>query len=166
MKKEPVKSILGIDPGTQYTGYGVVVLADDRIAYACAGEIKLHEKKSFLDKITHTKETLRTLLLGYENVNIAIEDAFYAENAQSMLKLGRMQGVIMGFSADYNIPFYTYAPTQIKKSVAGNGRASKHQIAEMLAYQLEKYPKTQAFSQDATDALAVALCHAFRLATS
>jgi crossover junction endodeoxyribonuclease RuvC len=151
------KIILGIDPGTVIMGYGLIAIDNRKISLITLGILRLSK---FDDHALRLKKIFeRTLALAeeYKPDVLAIEAPFYGKNVQSMLKLGRAQGVAMAAALYRDIPIQEYTPREIKKSITGNGTASKQQVAAMLT-QLTNYnlsPETL----DATDGLAAAVCH-------
>jgi len=166
------KVILGIDPGTQVMGYGVLMIGLDQrkrhnIELLQYGVIHLTKYKQHELKLKKIFERVIGLLNEYIPDEVALEAPFYGKNVQSMLKLGRAQGVAMAAALSREIPITEYAPKKVKQSVTGNGNASKEQVAHMLK-NLLKFPHEPTAEQqllDATDALAVALCHHYQKAT-
>jgi len=165
------KIILGIDPGTQVMGYGVIMISRSpqnrqHIALLQYGVIHLTKYKQHELKLKKIFDRILTLLDDYAPDEVALEAPFYGKNVQSMLKLGRAQGVAMAAALSRQIPIVEYAPKKVKQSVTGNGNASKEQVAHMLK-NLLKFPAEPTAEQqllDATDALAVALCHHYQKA--
>jgi crossover junction endodeoxyribonuclease RuvC len=149
--------ILGIDPGTNYMGYGVIEVSGKTLTPIVLGDIDLHKILDPYDKLRYIFERVRALIAEYSPREVALESPFFGQNVQSMLKLGRAQGVAMAAALSSNKPVAEYAPTRIKQSITGNGAASKEQVAAMLGRLLNfaDMPKYL----DATDALAVAYCH-------
>ncbi|MEK6479918.1 crossover junction endodeoxyribonuclease RuvC [Catalinimonas sp. 4WD22] len=166
------KIILGIDPGTQVMGYGVLSISVDhkkhkQLKLLQYGVIRLTKYKQHELKLKKIFERVLGLINEYAPDEVALEAPFYGKNVQSMLKLGRAQGVAMAAALSRQIPIVEYAPKKVKQSVTGNGNASKEQVAHMLQ-SLLKFPEQPSAEQqllDATDALAVALCHHFQKAT-
>jgi len=166
------KIILGIDPGTQVMGYGVLLIRRDTrkrltIDLLQYGVIHLTKYRQHELKLKKIFERVLGLLDEYAPDEVALEAPFYGKNVQSMLKLGRAQGVAMAAALSREIPITEYAPKKVKQSVTGNGNASKEQVAHMLK-NLLKFPTEPTAEQqllDATDALAVALCHHYQKAT-
>jgi crossover junction endodeoxyribonuclease RuvC len=154
------KIILGIDPGTNVMGYGIIKVKNKQLFILQFGVI--HLKKYTGQELRLKKIFERTLHLidDFMPDEIALEAPFYGKNVQSMLKLGRAQGVAMAAALSREIPITEYAPKKVKMSVTGNGNASKEQVAEMLKTLLtfKETPKML----DASDALAVAVCHHFQ----
>ena len=154
------KIILGLDPGTTVMGYGVVSIKGTKIELMQFGVIHLSKYSGYEIKLKKIFERVLNLVDEYHPDEVALEAPFYGKNVQSMLKLGRAQGVAMAAALFRDIPIIEYAPKKIKQSVTGNGNASKEQVAKMLMtlLKIKELPKLL----DATDALAVALCHHFQ----
>jgi len=150
--------ILGIDPGTNVMGYGLIHCKGEKMRVIQFGVIHLSKYKNHEIKLKKIFERVTELLKEYLPDEVALEAPFYGKNVQSMLKLGRAQGVAMAAALNRNMPIHEYAPKRVKQSVTGNGNASKEQVANMIQTLLkfEDAPKLM----DATDALAVAICHA------
>ena len=154
------KIILGIDPGTNIMGYGVIKKNKNTISFVYLDVILLNKTKSHIEKLKKIFETTNRIISLYKPDEIAIEAPFFGKNPQSMLKLGRAQGAAIIASAINNIPTIEYAPKKIKLAITGNGKSSKEQVAGMLInmLRLQKKPKYL----DATDGLAAAVCHALQ----
>lgn len=152
-----VYRILGIDPGTNYTGYGVLEVEGRVLRSVVMGEIDLHKITDPYAKLRYIFDRVRWLVDEYEPREVALESPFFGRNVQSMLKLGRAQGVAMAAALSRNKEVFEYAPSRIKQSVVGLGSASKEQIAGvvMRTLKIEEMPR----KLDATDGMAVALCH-------
>lgn len=150
--------IMGIDPGTNFMGYGFIKVEGGKPICVAYGVIKLNKFGDAYQKLAHIFARVSGLIVSYSPDEVALEAPFYGTNVQSMLKLGRAQGVAMAAALSRSIDVFEYAPTRVKQSVAGAGRASKEQIADIvsrtLAIKLDEAEKL-----DATDALSVALCH-------
>lgn len=153
--------ILGIDPGTKVMGYGLVKECGSSLSLLSLGVVKLDHLENHALKLAHIFKKTSSLIEQYHPDCMALEDPFYGKNIQVILKLGRAQGVAMAAALAKNITISEYAPRKIKQSVTGNGNASKHQVASMLKNLLD-FEEDPAFL-DATDGLAVAVCHAFQL---
>ena len=153
------KIILGIDPGTNVMGYGLINCKGPAIHLIQFGVIHLDKYKNHEIKLKKIYSRVTELIVEYLPDEVALEAPFYGKNVQSMLKLGRAQGVAMAAALNKDIPINEYAPKRVKQSVTGNGNASKEQVASMIKTLLKfnEAPKLL----DATDALAVALCHHF-----
>lgn len=152
-----VYRILGIDPGTNYTGYGVLEVEGRTLRSVVMGEIDLHKITDPYAKLRYIFDRVRWLVEEYEPREVALESPFFGCNVQSMLKLGRAQGVAMAAALSRNKEVFEYAPSRIKQSVVGLGSASKEQIAGVVlrTLKIEEPPR----KLDATDGMAVALCH-------
>ncbi|MFM7628230.1 MAG: crossover junction endodeoxyribonuclease RuvC [Algoriphagus sp.] len=158
-KSTTEKIILGIDPGTNVMGYGVILTEGKKFKLLQFGVIHLKKYETHELKLKKIFERICGILDEFAPDSMALEAPFYGANVQSMLKLGRAQGVAMAAALSKEIPITEYSPKKVKQSVTGNGNASKEQVAAMLQTLLgiEELPKLF----DATDALAVALCHHF-----
>lgn len=152
--------ILGIDPGTSTMGYGLINAIKNNPEVIAIGIIELKKYSNHYLKLQKIFERVLQLIDQYHPDELSIEAPFYGKNVQSMLKLGRAQGVAMAAALYRNIPIYEYAPRKIKMSITGNGNASKEQVAALLAKMLNitNLPK----QLDATDGLAAALCHFYQ----
>lgn len=152
--------IIGIDPGTVVMGYGVIEIKGSKIKLLGAGVLKLDKEGEHYDRLKRIFDTLLVLFDDFQPDEMAIEEPFFGKNVQSMLKLGRAQGVCIAAALFRRIPVFGYSPRKIKQSVTGRGAASKEQVAKMLQQILlfEEDPKFL----DATDALSVAICHYYQ----
>lgn len=159
-KVDKEKIILGLDPGTSVMGYGIIEVRKLRITLVQFGVIHLSKYESHELRLKKIFERVLSLIDDYNPDEVALEAPFFGKNVQSMLKLGRAQGVAMSAALSREIPIVEYAPRKIKQSVTGNGNASKEQVAKMLMtlLSIREVPKLL----DATDALAVAVCHHFQ----
>ena len=157
MNKNSERIILGIDPGTNLMGFGVIKGYGNTPGYLDMGVVDLKKTINPYMKLSLIHEKTLELIDRFLPDEVAIEAPFFGKNVQSMLKLGRAQGVAIAAILSRNIPLSEYAPRKIKLAVTGTGDASKEQVAAMLArlFQLKEIPK----NLDATDGLAVALCH-------
>jgi len=158
-KEAKEKIILGIDPGTNVMGYGVILTTGKDYKLLQYGVIHLKKYETHELKLKKIFERITGIIEEFLPDSVALEAPFYGVNVQSMLKLGRAQGVAMAAALAREIPITEYSPKKVKQSVTGNGNASKEQVAAMLQtlFNLTELPKMF----DATDALAVALCHHF-----
>lgn len=149
--------ILGLDPGTNVMGYGLLKVRGNHMTIIQFGIISLGKYGTHALKLKKIFDRVLALLDEYAPDEVALEAPFFGKNVQSMLKLGRAQGVAMAAALYREIPITEYAPRKVKQSVTGNGNASKEQVAKMLMqmFNLKDLPKML----DATDALAVAVCH-------
>ena len=152
--------ILGIDPGTAVMGYGLVKETGPKIELLALGVVKMDKMDDHMLKLQRIFEKTVALIDNYKPDCLAIEAPFYGKNIQVMLKLGRAQGVAMAAALSRSIDITEYAPRKIKQSITGNGNATKEQVAAMLQTLL-KFSETPDFL-DATDGLAVAVCHSFQ----
>jgi crossover junction endodeoxyribonuclease RuvC len=155
MNKE--KIILGIDPGTTIMGFGLIKIMNKKMYFIQLNELNLKKYDDHYLKLKLIFERTIELIDTHHPDEIAIEAPFYGKNVQSMLKLGRAQGVAMAAGLSRQIPITEYLPKKIKMAITGNGNASKEQVAKMLQTLLEL--KTLPKNLDATDGLAAAVCH-------
>ncbi len=154
------KIILGLDPGTSVMGYGIIHINGSAIKLLQFGVIHLKKYDNHELKLKKIFDRVLNLIDEYHPDEVALEAPFFGKNVQSMLKLGRAQGVAMSAALFREIPITEYAPKKVKQSVTGNGNASKEQVAKMLIglLAIKEAPKLL----DATDALAVAICHHYQ----
>jgi crossover junction endodeoxyribonuclease RuvC len=152
--------ILGIDPGSIITGYGLIHVRSKKLSLISAGILNVSGEEDHFTRLQSIFNSVLGLIDEYHPDEFAIEEPFFGKNVQSMLKLGRAQGVAIAAALFRNVPVTGYSPRKIKQSVTGKGNASKDQVAEMLQRLLEF--KKELFYLDATDALAVAVCHYFQ----
>ena len=153
------KIILGIDPGTNIMGFGAIHIVGKEIKLLGAGIISLQKIKDHPLKMKRIFEGTSDLIKQFKPDELSIEAPFFGKNVQSMLKLGRAQGIAIAAALVRNIPIFEYSPKKIKQSVTGNGNASKEQVASMLQTLLAI--KNLPHYLDATDALGAAMCHYF-----
>lgn len=151
--------IMGIDPGTRIMGYGLLGIAGRKPEVIVMGVIKLDKLESHYMRLHRIYERVLGLVAQYLPDEVALEAPFFGKNVQSMLKLGRAQGVAMAACLARDVPIAEYAPRLIKMAVTGNGQASKEQVANMLRHLLGLSADQMPDFLDATDALAVALTH-------
>ena len=149
--------ILGIDPGTTIMGFGLIKAVGKRMEFLQLNELKLSKYQDHYVKLRVIFERTVALIEAYHPDEIAIEAPFFGKNVQSMLKLGRAQGVAMAAGLSRQVPITEYSPKKIKMAITGNGNASKEQVAKMLqqTFGLKELPK----NLDSTDGLAAAVCH-------
>ena len=149
--------ILGIDTGTTIMGFGLIKVVGKSMEFMQLNELKLSKYDDHYVKLKHIFERTISLIDTYHPDEIAIEAPFFGKNVQSMLKLGRAQGVAMAAGLSSEVPITEYSPKKIKMAITGNGNASKEQVAKMLQslLQLKELPK----NLDSTDGLAAAVCH-------
>ena len=151
--------IIGIDPGTNVMGYGILGVKGKKPSMIAMGVIELKKFESHYLRLSRIFERVTMLVEQYLPDEMAIEAPFFGKNVQSMLKLGRAQGVAMAAALSRDVPITEYEPRKIKMAITGNGAASKEQVQEMLRRILD-IPRENLLPQlDATDALAAALCH-------
>lgn len=149
--------VLGVDPGTMITGYGVIETKNGKMKILDSGAIKNNSSTPIPFRLKKIFETIKSLTEQFEPDEFAIETAFYGKNAQSALKLGHARGVAILAAVIREIPTHEYSPREVKKAIVGNGAASKEQVQFMVKslLKLKQLPK----HYDVTDALAVAICH-------
>ena len=157
----PVKEkiILGIDPGTTIMGYGILKIVGVKPELMTLGVIDLRKYGDHYLKLHRIFERVTGIIEAYMPDELAIEAPFFGKNVQSMLKLGRAQGVAMAAALHHDIPITEYAPLKIKMALTGNGQASKEQVADMLKRILKIPDEFMLPYLDATDGLAAAYCH-------
>ncbi len=153
--------ILGVDPGTIYTGFGIIKQKSSNYIRIINGIIKLPSHKSLPLKLEIIYDELVKIIQRYKPDEFAIETAFYGKNVQSVMKIGYARGAALLAAVHNKIPISEYSPREIKKSVVGRGSASKEQVYYMIKTLLEL--KEEKMKYDESDALAVAVCHAFRM---
>ena len=151
------KIILGVDPGTRIMGYGIISVKGSQLSIIQYGVLRLEKLGSHELKLKRIFERITQLIVEYLPDEMAIEAPFYGENVQSMLKLGRAQGGALAAALAKDINIVEYLPKKVKQSVTGNGNASKEQVAYMLEKLFNQTLEKKTL--DATDALAVAVCH-------
>ena len=151
------KIILGIDPGTTIMGFGLIKVIDKKMEIIRLDELHLKKYADHYVKLKIIFERTIEIIENFHPDEIAIEAPFFGKNVQSMLKLGRAQGVAMAAGLSRQVPITEYSPKKIKMAITGNGNASKEQVAKMLqtTLKLKELPK----NLDATDGLAAAVCH-------
>lgn len=150
--------ILGVDPGSHHLGLGYVLKQGNKLTHLRTEVLSPPTKASFYDRLTWIGERLETILNEIRPDEVAIEDLFHAKNARSAFHLGMARGVAIAHCCRFKLPIYEYAPTHVKMVVTGYGRADKEQVKKMVELTLgEKIDGRW----DATDALAVAICHSF-----
>jgi crossover junction endodeoxyribonuclease RuvC len=159
MSEKKEKIILGVDPGTRFMGYGVILTQGDSMKVLQYGVINLSKYTTQGIKLKKIFDRIIGIIEEFLPDEMAIEAPFFGVNVQSMLKLGRAQGVVMAAALSREIPIVEYSPKTVKQSVTGNGNASKEQVAHMLDQLLKMKLDAKLF--DATDALGIAVCHHF-----
>lgn len=151
--------ILGIDPGTRVMGYGVLHIIKNKPKMLAMGILRLDPKEDHYMRLRKIYDFVIQLVEQYLPDELSIEAPFYDKNVQSMLKLGRAQGVAMAAVLSHNIPIVEYAPLKIKMALTGNGSAAKEQVAYMVQNYLKIPDEKMLKELDATDGMAAALCH-------
>lgn len=151
---------MGIDPGTVVMGYALISITGNNISVITMDVLKLSTKKDSYQRLQMVHAKVCELITKHKPTTFAIEAPFFGKNVQSMLKLGRAQGVAIAAAMHYSVDVTEYSPKKVKQSITGNGNADKEQVWKMLQHILKLQEKPQYF--DATDALAVALCHHYQ----
>jgi crossover junction endodeoxyribonuclease RuvC len=154
--------ILGIDPGTTILGYGIIEVHGKQMKLVALGVLRLDKIEDHHLKLQKIFERCIELIDGFHPDELAIEAPFFGKNVQSMLKLGRAQGVAIAAALSRKLPVVEYAPRKIKQSITGNGAASKEQVAAMLQRTLQIPDSDMPEKLDATDGLAAAVCHFYQ----
>jgi crossover junction endodeoxyribonuclease RuvC len=153
--------VVGIDPGSRITGYGVVEHHGSAITYVGSGVIRVERAAAKPDRLTTIKKRIDEVLERYRPDTVAIEEIFMARNPRSTMTLGEARGVILLAAAEAGIPVHEYSAREVKSSVVGTGAAHKSQVAFMIGKHLELTHQPE--TEDESDALAVAFCHALRM---
>ncbi len=152
--------ILGIDPGTVVMGYALLKVHENKMSLLHMDVLKMSCGQDTYERLEQIHDTISKVIMKYSPTDFAIEAPFFGKNVQSMLKLGRAQGVAIAVAMTHHLPVTEYSPRKIKQSVTGNGNAAKEQVWKMmeLTLKLEETPRYL----DASDALAVAMCHYYQ----
>jgi len=163
-EKKPVQEriILGIDPGTSVMGYGIIMAKGKKMELMRMGVIRLSKYPDHAVKMKKIFDRVCQLIEEFSPDELAIEAPFFGKNVQSMLKLGRAQGVSIAAALRYDMSYVEYAPRKIKQSITGNGNASKEQVAAMLQSTLNIPAENMPKDLDATDGLGAAVCHFYQ----
>lgn len=151
--------ILGLDPGLRHTGWGVVEKDGPRFRFISAGVINPNETLSLAERLAELHEGLKKVITDFSPDEVAVEETFVNKNPNSTLKLGQARGVVILTPALFHLPVSEYTPNQIKKMIVGAGHADKKQVDMMVRTLLKTVPEHM--PPDASDALAIALCHGF-----
>lgn len=159
--KDTERIILGVDPGTTVMGYGIIMVRNKQMTLLQYGVIHLSKYPDHAIKLSKIFERIIQLIEEFHPDEMAIEAPFFGKNVQSMLKLGRAQGVAIAAAISREVPIMEYAPKKVKQAVTGNGNASKEQVAAMLERLLNFKDNKKTKLLDATDALGVAVSHYF-----
>ena len=154
----PTQLSLGIDPGTQYTGYGIVGCRGHEFVRVESGVWALHSYKTEEERLYTAQRSLEQLLKKHSCKFAGLEDAFFGKNAQSMLKLGRLQGVILATLWAHQVSISTYTPTALKRSISGHGQASKEVLASRIGLLINEPEYIKGVRLDESDALGIAIC--------
>lgn len=154
--------ILGIDPGSQVTGYGIVDFKKNKTEYAASGTIRLTQS-SFFDKLHFLYRELSSLIEKYQPTSVSLENIFFSRNVRSALKLGHTRGVIIINALEHRLPVSEYSPKEMKMAITGNGNATKPQVQYMIKKILSV---DQTLSFDESDALGLAICCIHRMKSS
>ncbi len=156
--------VIGVDPGSHITGWGILERQGRKISYIASGIVKSDKHASLSSRLLAVKRGLAEVLEKFHPDALAVEDVFMAKNPRSMLTLGEARGVVLLAAAEAGIPIFEYSTREIKMSVVGTGGAHKGQVAAMVSriLELDRQPE----SEDETDGIAVAFCHAVREASS
>ncbi len=149
--------ILGIDPGTVVIGYGIIDSDDDEITYVTCNALTCNQRSAMAERLSYLYNELSDVISRYRPDAVAVEQPFVAKNVRSALAIGKAQAVSILAAANRGIPTYEYTPAQVKRVVTDYGASSKEQVQEMVMLQLGLSQSPQ--STDASDALAVAICH-------
>jgi crossover junction endodeoxyribonuclease RuvC len=153
-------TILGVDPGSQCTGFGVIARSGEKIHYIASGAIKLPKSASRHEKLRIIHEKITLVIQEHKPTHFAIEEVFYNKNPKSTMVLGEARGAAILSAAVAEVPIYEYSARSVKLSVTGNGAADKSQVNFMLGKILGLKPPPE--NTDESDALAIAICHAFK----
>lgn len=153
--------IIGVDPGTLFTGYGIVDFENNELNYIASGIIKIPSSKEFAPRLQKIYDDLYQIIKNHKPDEFALETSFYGKNVQSALKIGYARGVSLLVAINNNLEIKEYSPREIKKAVVGNGAASKEQVQYMIKKLL--CLRRNKIKFDESDALAVAVCHAFKV---
>jgi len=160
----PATVVLGVDPGSRVTGYALLRVQPRKLELLAMGVVTLSHLDEHPDRLRLLYERIGAVITGHNPAELAIEAPFYGENPQSLIKLGRAQGIVIAAAMAAGLRVYEYAPRKVKKAVTGRGAATKEQLALSLRYHVAGYHPTDTDAQlaDATDALAIAVCHAYQ----
>ena len=155
MRKVSVVRVLGIDPGTRVTGYGIVEPAGRGLSYVCGGEIRPPQRRVLSERLLILSEEISNIIEQFRPTCVAIEGLYIARNVKSAMMLGHARGVVLACAAKYGMKVFEYSPSVVKQSITGYGNASKEQVKAMVR-RLVDHDVERA---DTADAVAVALCH-------
>lgn len=156
-----IQRILGIDPGTTVMGFAIIESQGKETPKLVEmGQLKLDKGRTHFERLLDIHRFILELIKTHAPEELAIEAPFFGKNVQSMLKLGRAQGVVIAAALSCSLPVFEYAPREVKQAITGRGGAAKEQLAAMLMHLMGELPT--GLTEDATDALGVAVCHSFR----
>lgn len=153
--------ILGVDPGSLFTGFGIIQIERANLEYINSGVITANSREELAYRLKQIYDGMQQVLTDQHPAVVVIENVFYAQNVQSLLKLGQARGVVLLAAANFKLPVVEYSPREVKQSVTGNGAASKVQVHRSILQILNL--KGWTLTHDQTDALAIAVCHSHRL---
>jgi len=153
--------ILGVDPGSLFTGFGIIQAEKANFEYISSGVIAANSRDEFAYRLKQVYDGIQQVLAEHQPAVVVIENVFFAQNVQSLLKLGQARGVVLLAAANLKLPLVEYSPREVKQAVTGNGAASKVQVHRSILQILNL--KDRKFADDETDALAIAICHSHRL---
>jgi crossover junction endodeoxyribonuclease RuvC len=159
--QHPAKIILGVDPGTLVLGYSIICVSGQLVKVEQMSVLKLNARRDHYERLQLIHQKITELITSYRPQYFAIEAPFFGKNVQSMLKLGRAQGVAIAAAMSAGLDVYEYSPKKVKQSITGNGNADKEQVWKMLQ-RIVSLPPADLKYLDASDALAVAICHHFQ----
>lgn len=148
--------VLGIDPGSNVTGYGIVEVSGNKYTHIASGDIKLKKTQSLAEKLLTIHNSVKDLIKDFKPESVAVESVFFAKNARSAIILGHARGAVLLSASSMELEVFEYSPTEIKKAVTGHGRADKKDMQKMIGLLLGKDLTT---SSDSADALGIAICH-------
>lgn len=161
MQPAPPQIILGIDPGTLFMGYGLIAVRKNSVVLVEMGVLQLARQKDHYERLKLIYTKIEGLIHQHRPTIAAIEAPFFGKNVQSMLKLGRAQGVAIAAATVNGLEAIEYSPNKVKQSITGRGHATKDQVWQMIRHTLQLQEETPEY-MDATDAVAVALCHHYQ----
>lgn len=153
------EKVLGIDPGSLHTGYGVLSQQGSRLMYVDSGVISPNKFLAFEQRLNFIYETLNVVLLKHQVTSLAVESIFYGKNVKSALILAQARAMALLLAAQHKLKVYEYSPMEVKIACTGYGRASKEQVASMIQHLFPKFAHKTKSKADESDALSVALCH-------
>ncbi|HMQ11762.1 MAG TPA: crossover junction endodeoxyribonuclease RuvC [Oligoflexia bacterium] len=153
------EKVLGIDPGSLHTGYGVLSQQGSRLIYIDSGVISPNKSLAFEQRLNFIYETLKLVMLKHQVTSVAVESIFYGKNVKSALILAHARAMALLLAAQHKLKVYEYSPLEVKIACTGYGRASKDQVASMIQHLFPKFAHKEKSKADESDALSVALCH-------